>query len=134
MPDCSGQEMNGEIERKTVEGGDQRVTVDDRPSGGSEQTRRQGAAMKLLYKPFGQLIGVIGGLLAGALFKRLWRGLRHEDEAPTATTANRSWTEVLVAAALEGAVYALVKAALERFGATTYAGITGVWPDESERE
>ena len=29
--------------------------------------------MKLLYKPFGLLVSVLGGILAGSLFKQLWQ-------------------------------------------------------------
>jgi hypothetical protein len=33
---------------------------------------------KLLYKPFGALTGVLGGLLAGALFKQAWKLIGEE--------------------------------------------------------
>jgi len=29
--------------------------------------------MKALYQPFGLLFSVLGGVIAGALFKRMWR-------------------------------------------------------------
>ncbi|HET9093368.1 MAG TPA: DUF4235 domain-containing protein [Acidimicrobiales bacterium] len=88
--------------------------------------------IKLLYKPLGIVTGVLGGLAAGAIFKGIWRLLAHEEEPPEATRADRSWAEVLVAAALEGAVYALVKAALERAGAVGFEKATGTWPGETE--
>ena len=47
---------------------------------------------------------------------------------PTATDAWRSWREVLVAAALQGAVFALVKAAADRGAAEGHRKLTGVWP------
>jgi hypothetical protein len=37
-----------------------------------------------------------------------------QAEPPSATRANRSWSEVFIAAGLEGAIYALVKASAER--------------------
>lgn len=87
---------------------------------------------KLLYKPLGMLIGVLGGLVAGALFKRVWRLVRHEEKPPEATQAGRSWAEVLAAATLEGAIYALVKSALERAGAVGFEKATGSWPGETD--
>ena len=84
--------------------------------------------MKLLYKPFGLLASVVGGIVAGALFKRLWRAVADEDKAPSAKDRDRQWREVLAAAAIQGAVSGGVKALIDRAGATGYARLTGVWP------
>jgi hypothetical protein len=86
--------------------------------------------MKILYKPFGMLIGVFGGMVAGAIFKRVWKLAAREEEAPEATDARRSWREVLLAAALQGAIFALVKAAVDRGAATATRKLTGFWPGE----
>jgi Protein of unknown function (DUF4235) len=83
---------------------------------------------KLLYKPFGLAISILGGLVAGALFKKTWKTVAGEDDAPSATDADRGWGEIVLAAALEGAVFGVVKAALDRAGATGFAKATGVWP------
>jgi Protein of unknown function (DUF4235) len=53
-----------------------------------------------------------------------------EDEAPKPTRAEDPWTRVLLAAALEGAVFAAVKAALDRGGAQAFRRLTGVWPGD----
>jgi hypothetical protein len=58
--------------------------------------------IKLLYKPAGMIANVLGGLLAGAIFKNGWRIAAREDDAPTATDASRGWHEILLAAAIEG--------------------------------
>ena len=84
--------------------------------------------LKLFYKPWGMLAGVIGGAIAGAVFKRLWRLASGEDETPTATDPSRGWVEIVVAAALEGAVYGAVKAAVDRGGAASFEKATGTWP------
>jgi hypothetical protein len=89
---------------------------------------------KLLYRPIGIAGGVLGGLLAGALFKRMWKIARHEREAPKATDAQRGWTEVVLAAAVQGAVFGGVKAAIDRAGATGFAHATGVWPGKTTDE
>lgn len=90
--------------------------------------------MKLLYKPWGMLAGVLGGALAGALFKRMWKLVTGEEEAPTATDRSRGWAEIVVAAALEGAVYGAVKAFVDRGGATGFAKATGTWPGQESGE
>ncbi|MFB7664027.1 DUF4235 domain-containing protein [Kitasatospora sp. NPDC056138] len=85
--------------------------------------------VKILYKPLGLLFGAFGGVVAGAVFNRLWALLGHQGAAPQATEPDRTWKEVLTAAALQGAVFALVKAAIDRGGAAGTSRLTGVWPD-----
>jgi len=84
---------------------------------------------KLLYKPFGMLAGVAGGVLATALFNQVWRLVANKDEAPDPTAEEHSWGEVLAAAALQGAIFAVVKAAVDRGGAAGFRKLTGAWPD-----
>ncbi len=85
---------------------------------------------KALYRPLGMAASVAGGLLAGAVFKRLWGVLRHEESPPEATQRHRTWREVLAAAALQGAIFGLVKAAVDRGTATGVERATGQWPGE----
>lgn len=84
--------------------------------------------IKILYKPFGMVVSVLGGMVAGVIFKRIWRLAAHEDEAPDATDARRGWGEVLIAATLQGAIFALVKAAADRGAATATRRLIGIWP------
>jgi predicted metal-dependent enzyme (double-stranded beta helix superfamily) len=87
--------------------------------------------IRTLYKPLSMAISVMGGVLAGVVFKTVWKLVAHEDEAPKATDARRGWGEVLLAAGLEGAIYAVVKAALDRGTAEGTNKLTGVWPGEN---
>lgn len=84
---------------------------------------------KLVYRPLGLIMSVLGGLIAGTVFKRAWSLIAH-DEAPNATQRDRPWKEVLGAAALEGAIFGLVKAALDRAGANSFERATGAWPGD----
>lgn len=86
--------------------------------------------IKLLYKPVSLLASVTGGLLAGAIFKKLWQLAAGEREAPEATDAAKGWPEVLIAAALQGAIFAVVKATVDRLAANGTRSLTGVWPGE----
>jgi hypothetical protein len=86
------------------------------------------ALVKLVYKPTGLFISVVGGILAGAAFKRTWKPVAHEDEALKAIDRNRTWKQVLPAAALQGAVFGFVKAATDGAGATSFERATGPWP------
>ena len=90
---------------------------------------------KLLYKTVSIVVSVLGGMLAGAIFKQVWKLAADEDEAPTATDVRRGWREVLLAATIQGAIFGLVKAALDRGTAEGTRKLTGVWPgDDSQPE
>ena len=86
--------------------------------------------IKLLYRPVGMLVSVLGGILAGAIFKKAWKVAAGQDQAPRATEARRGWGEVLLAAALQGAIFAVVQAAVDRGAATGVEKVTGVWPGD----
>ena len=88
--------------------------------------------MKLLYKPIGMMAGVGAGLIAGAIFKRVWQVVAHEEDAPDAKDKQRSWPEVVAAATVQGAIFAGVKAVVDRAGAEGFARATGVWPGNTE--
>jgi hypothetical protein len=88
---------------------------------------------RLLYKPLGLFFSVLGGLVASALFKRVWKSVAREEEAPEPTDARKSWGEVLAAATVQGAVFGGVKAAIDRAGATGFAHLTGAWPGEGKK-
>jgi Protein of unknown function (DUF4235) len=87
---------------------------------------------RLLYKPLGLLVSVLGGMIAGALFKRVWSSVAREEDPPEATDATKGWPKVVAAATLEGAVFGGVKAAIDRAGARGFAGLTGAWPGQTE--
>jgi predicted metal-dependent enzyme (double-stranded beta helix superfamily) len=84
--------------------------------------------IKLSYRPLGLGFSVAGGVLAGMLFKQVWKLLAGEEDAPKATDQERTWREVLLAAALQGAIFAVVKAAADRGGAKGVRRLTGAWP------
>ncbi|MFG3281324.1 DUF4235 domain-containing protein [Streptomyces sp. NPDC048111] len=85
-------------------------------------------AVKIVYKPVGLTLGFAGGILAQQLFKRVWRRIDDDGDAPEATDEDRTWQAVLLAAALQGAILAGVRAAVDRAGATATRRVTGTWP------
>jgi Protein of unknown function (DUF4235) len=87
--------------------------------------------IKLMYKPVSMLVSVLSGVLAGAIFKQIWKLAARQDDAPRATDAQRGWHEILPAAALQGAVCAVVKATVDRSAAEGTHKLTGVWPGEN---
>jgi uncharacterized protein (DUF2236 family) len=84
---------------------------------------------RIAYKIIGTLLSMLAGAAAGAVTRRLWRVATGEHDTPTATDRRQGWARVLTAAAIEGAVFGLVKAATDRAGAKAYEQVTGEWPD-----
>lgn len=87
--------------------------------------------MKLLYKPFGLVAGIVGGLLARRLFTVVW-SLIDDEEPPEATTERASWTRVVAAAAVQGATFSATRAVVDRGGARAFEHLFGAWPGERE--
>lgn len=74
---------------------------------------------KIAYKPFGLAFGMLGGLLAGRVFGAVWKRVSDEDETPQPLSDDYSTREVLIAATIQGAVFGLIKTAVDRYGMKT---------------
>lgn len=85
---------------------------------------------KILYRPVGLVSSIMGGLVAGALFKQVWKrvGPGENDSAPTALESEYPFKEILIASVIQGAIYAGVKTVIDRQGAETFRKLTGEWP------
>ncbi|MEV4275494.1 DUF4235 domain-containing protein [Actinoplanes xinjiangensis] len=88
-----------------------------------------GKFSKVALKPVNVALGFAAGAAAGFLFKEVWKLVAGEDDAPDAGDPDRGWGEILTAAALQGAIFSLVKAAVHRGGVITTHKLTGTWPD-----
>lgn len=87
------------------------------------------AVNKILYKPMSLLASVLGGVAASAIFGRLWGRIGDDEKkAPKPEDLRRSTREVLLAAVLQGAIFALVRAAVDRASAKGYRRLTGENP------
>lgn len=71
---------------------------------------------KIAYKPFGLAFGILGGLIAGKVFGIVWKQVSDEDETPQPLSDDYSTREVLLAAALQGMIFAVIKTAVDRYG------------------
>ena len=71
---------------------------------------------KLIYKPFGTVFGIMGGLLASKAFALIWKRISDEPETPAPLSEDYSTREVLIAATIQGAVFGLITTAVNRYG------------------
>ncbi len=88
-------------------------------------------AVKVFFIP----ISVTGSLLAGALgrwlFGQVWE-LFDDQEPPQSEHLRASWAKVVVSAVVRGAIFAGVRAAVDRGTRMAFMNVTGAWPGEEE--
>jgi hypothetical protein len=71
----------------------------------------------LLFKPLSLLAGVIGSLLASAVFGKVWQRISGEPTAPAPDSTEHPTSEVILAAVFQGALAGGIRAAVNRAGA-----------------
>lgn len=98
----------------------------------ARQQRNSSRSAKLLYKPVGLFSSVVAGVLAGQVFKQVWKKASpsHSDDPPKALESEYPLREILIAAAVQGAIFAAVKAMVDRGGARAFERWTGEWPGD----
>ncbi|MBV9353855.1 MAG: DUF4235 domain-containing protein [Mycobacterium sp.] len=80
---------------------------------------------KALYTSLSITTSVAGGLLAGEVFNQIWKRLSDTDQPPPdPKDLNRSTRAALAAAGLQGLVFGLVRAGVDRAGAHSYQAVT----------
>ena len=89
---------------------------------------------KLSYRGADLIADMIGGVFAGMVFKRVWSIIEQGQDAPKPTDEQRGWTEILLAAGLQGAIFALVRAAVDRGIAEGTRKLTGIWPGDEGQQ
>jgi hypothetical protein len=83
--------------------------------------------MRLLYKPFGIIAGLIAGQIGKRAFDKLWS--RFDDERPPKPgTGEGSFAKVVAGQALRAGVMAATAAAVERAFARAFHYLIGIWP------
>ncbi|WP_422115695.1 DUF4235 domain-containing protein [Brachybacterium sp. UNK5269] len=87
---------------------------------------------KLLYRPIGLVSGLLAGALSGVVFKQIWKRAApgSASDAPNPLKSDVPLGQILVAAALQGAIYAAIKAAVDRGGARVFEKAVGEWPGD----
>ena len=82
---------------------------------------------KILYRPLGLVSSVLAGLVAGSVFKSVWKHATPGDnaDAPRALESEYRLREILVASAVQGAIFATVKALVSRGGARAFPELDG---------
>ena len=88
--------------------------------------------MKVLYKPFAVIAGIIGAKLGDRLFRVIWAKL-DSGEPPKPTLREATTGKVVAAAALKAAAHSGAKAASTRATARSFHYLTGFWPGDDAK-
>ena len=83
--------------------------------------QKSSTSAKILYRPLGITSSIIGGIVAGQVFKQVWKHATPGDQSdpPRALESEYRMREVLIAAAV-----------IDRGGARAYERWTGEWPGD----
>ena len=92
--------------------------------------KKTSSSAKAMYRPFGLAGSMAGGLVASAIFKQVWKvaapGPKSDPPGPLET--EYPLRQILIAAAIQGAIYSVVKTIIDRQGARMFERATGEWP------
>ena len=86
---------------------------------------------KILYRPVGIVSSILGGLVANLIFRKVWQRAappRAPSDPPDALDTGTDLKTILLAAGLQGAIFAVVKALIDRGGARAFQKWSGEWP------
>ncbi len=88
--------------------------------------------MKFIYKPFAIVMGLLAGAIGRKVFEKVW-GLVGDEDPKDPDDRDAGWVEVLISAAIGGAIVKIVQALIRRGGAKGIERATGFWPGDEPK-
>jgi hypothetical protein len=92
----------------------------------------QGMA-KLLFIPVSIAAGLLAGAISRKMFDQVW-GLVDQEEPPDSKHRDIPWTKLLIAGAIQGAIFRMVKESIDHGSRRAFYRTTGAWPGEERPE
>jgi Protein of unknown function (DUF4235) len=87
--------------------------------------------MKLFFIPFSIVGGLLAGFMSRKIFDQVW-GLFDQEEPPDSKHRDIDWTKLVVAAAIQGAIFRMMKEATDHYSRRAFYRTTGKWPGEKK--
>jgi hypothetical protein len=84
---------------------------------------------KVLFTPLSIVIALVAGVVARKIFDQVW-GLIDEEEPPDSKHRDISWGRLLLAGAVQGAIFRAVKEATDHASRRAFYRTTGTWPGD----
>ena len=88
--------------------------------------------MKIFYKPFGIVSGIVGARVGRKVFQRIW-GSIDSLTPPDPTAGDAPLVKVVSSAALEAATMAATGALFDRVAASVFHYLIGTWPGKNRK-
>jgi Protein of unknown function (DUF4235) len=88
---------------------------------------------KLLFIPVSVGGGLMAGFVSKKIFDQVW-GLIDDEEPPDSKHRDIRWAKLLLAAAIQGAIFRATKEAADHYSRRAFYRTTGAWPGEKEPE
>ena len=88
---------------------------------------------KLIFLPFSIGGGLLAGLIGRKLFEVIW-GVIDDEEAPKPEHREISMAKLVIALAIEGALFALIRGLVDHGSRHAFTRVTGSWPGEERPE
>jgi hypothetical protein len=85
--------------------------------------------MKILFAPIGIGAGLLAGIAAKKAFEALWTAIDDEDP-PQPDDREARLLKLVVALAIEGAIFRVAKGFADRGARSGFATVTGSWPGD----
>ena len=94
--------------------------------------KRTSKSATILYRPWGLVASLLGGVIASKVFQQLWKRLDPEspEDPPKPLESEYRLRKILIAAAVQGAIFTVVRALINRGGARVFERWTGEWPGD----
>jgi hypothetical protein len=86
---------------------------------------------KLAFTPFSVGAGLVAGIIARKTFALIW-GLVDDQEPPKPEHRDAEIGKLLLAVAIEGTIFALVKGLVDHGSRHAFMRATGAWPGDEE--
>jgi hypothetical protein len=89
--------------------------------------------VKVLFIPVSVGSGLVAGFVAKKVFDQVW-GLIDEEEPPDSKHRDIPWGKLLMAAAIQGAIFRAMKEATDHYSRRAFERTVGTWPGEERPE
>lgn len=84
---------------------------------------------KALFTPLRMLGGLVAGTLSKRVFSAAW-GMIDKREPPQPSDRSAKWLKVVLALALQGAIFSASRGIVDRALRSAFTYLTGFWPGE----